>query len=187
MPLTLQQILTEADTLVPNLYDVPTKIGWLNELNTEFFEIVKIPKSFSFSSVNGNASYPTNSDIRGKNIVKVQVGTVYFPSFLYDLISPGTNYHLFDESTYILTLSSAAKQSGLVGLIKYFQIAETSFVSSALTISPDAPPEYHWIYIGGLCSKIAKAMEDIVKANNYSREYQANLSVAQQNYAKSAS
>jgi hypothetical protein len=184
VPLTLQQIITEGDLLVANAFDVPTKIVWLNEINTEFFEIVKMPASATFSTVGGTAGYTLTSAVRGKNIVKVQVGTSLFPSFLFEDVSPGTNYHIYNDATYLLTLASVPSTTGLAGIIKYYQTASTTFVTGTLTVSPDAPQEYHWIYTLGLAARIAKAIPDIALANNYNGEYQANLAVAQQNFQR---
>lgn len=183
MALTLNDIITEADILVPNAFGTSTKIGWLNEINTEFFEVVKIPNFATFTTVASTAGYTLTGAIRGKNIARVQVGTTLYPSFLFETVSPGTNYHLFTDSTLLLTLASTPTQV-LSGTVKYFQTASTTFVSSTLTAAPDAPAEYHWIYILGLCAKIAKAIPDVTLGNNYTADYNANLLVAQQNYAQ---
>lgn len=183
MPLTLTDIIAEADLLVPNAFSPVTKVAWLNEINTEFFEVVKIPNYVLFNTVAATASYTLTGMIRGKNIARVQVGTTLYPSFLYEGVSPGTNYHLFNDASLSITLESIPT-SVLKGSVKYFSTATTTFVSSTLTANPDAPTEYHWIYILGLCAKIAKAIPDITLANNYTADYNANLLIAQQNYAQ---
>lgn len=183
MALTLNDIITEADLLVPNAFNTATKVGWLNEINTEFFEVVKIPNYALFNTIAATATYTLTGAIRGKNIARVQVGTTLYPSFLYEVVSPGTNYHLFNDSTLALTLESIPS-SVLKGSVKYFITATTTFVSGTLTANPDAPTEYHWIYVLGLCAKIAKAIPDVTLSNNYTADYNANLMVAQQNYAQ---
>ena len=53
-----------------------------------------------------------------------------------------------------------------------------------MTAVPDAPPEYHWILVIGLCEKLAKATDDTTNPNNYGSDYKTSLTVAAQNYQK---
>lgn len=183
MPLTLEDIIAEADVRVVNSFSDAQKVTWLNEVNQEFFDVVKIPKTVSFTTINGTGEYTLNTDIRGKNIDLVHVGNGIFPSFLYDKVNPGTNYHTFNDDTHKITLSPTPS-SVIAGIVRYHKIGITTFVSSGLTATPDAPAEYHWIYVLGLCERIAKAMDDLGKANNYANDYRNSLLIAQQNYKK---
>lgn len=181
--LTLQQIITEADVLVPNAYSNPDKVAWLNAINQDFFSVVKIPKAVSFSAVITQPNYTLPNDVRSKNIDQVRVGLIQYRSLLNEDVKPGQNYFTFNDSNYQLTLNPAPAMSGQ-GVVRCYQIGTSTFTSSSLNVRPDAPPEYHWIYTVGLCSKIAKAQDDIAKANNYASEFANALNVASQNYAK---
>lgn len=181
----LTTIISEADTRVPNNFDTAQKVAWLNEIHNEFFDVVKIPKVATFNTV---AAAPTvvvtPTDIRGKNIETVFIGKGLYPSFQYDKVDPGRGYHTFDDTTRTITIvpTPTAVQAGV---IKYYQINTTTFISTTLTAVPDAPLEYHWIFILGLCERIAKSMDDVIRANNYASDYRANLQIAQQNYRQS--
>lgn len=184
MPLTITEIIAQADILVPNTNSNAEKAAWLNEINNKFFEVVKIPNTASLTTIAGTATYALTNAVRGKNIQKAHVGKSLFPSFLYDDVNPGNNYHLFDDTTFILTLVPTPTQI-LPGIVRYFRMATTTYIDSApsLASNPDAPSEFHYIYVYGLAQKIAEAAEDLIKANNYGNQFIGNLSIAQQNYA----
>lgn len=184
MPLTMTQIIAQADILVPNTNTNSEKMLSLNEVNNKFFEVVKIPKTTSFTTIVGTANYTLASGIRAKNIDKVHVGRGIFPSFLYEDVNPGSNHHLFDDTTLAITLSPAPTQV-LSGIVRYFRAATTTYVDTvdSLASNPDAPSEYHFVYIYGLAQKIAEAAEDLMKANNYGNQFVSNLAIAQQNYS----
>lgn len=178
----LSAIIAEADVRVPNPFGDPQKVMWLNEINNEFFDVVKIPKVVTFTTAAGTPAYATAADVRGKNITAVRVGKGLYPSFLYEQVPPGQNYHLFDDTSTQITLSPAPTQALIPGIVRYNRISTSTFTSTALTVEPDAPTEYHWVYILGLCERIAKAIPDVTLANNYAADYLKNLQIAQQNY-----
>lgn len=179
----LSEIINEADILVPNSYSSADKVSWLNAINQDFFSVVKIPKAVSFTVTANQGVYTIANDARSKNIDKVQVGVQKYRSLLSEDVQPGQNYWTLDDTTGKITLYPAPIQNGNA-VIRYYRIAITTFTSGSLNVQPDAPTEYHWIYTVGLCAKIAKAQDDIAKANNYSAEFTNALSVAAQNYQK---
>lgn len=177
----LQAIINEADVMVPNTYNVPDKISWLNAVNQEFFNVVKIPLVNVQASTTG-PEYTLPTGVRAKNIDLVQVGLTQYRSLLDDNVRPGENVWNFDDTTLKITLTPAPYQTGLSIRVRYHRTATTTFTSSVLTTEPDAPIEYHWLYVVGLCSRIAKSMDDLAKANNYENDYRAGLNVAAANY-----
>lgn len=179
--LTLQQIIMEADNLVDNGFTNADKIVWLNEINNEFFDIVKIPKIAKFDTTAGTDSYALPDDVRAKNINMVRVGFVKYRSMMEEEVQPGQNYWIFDDETKEITLNPAPFKNGY-GIARYYRIATTSFTTSNLNVTPDAPPEYHWIYAVGLCERLALGMDDIPSANNFGKKYRDALQVAAQNY-----
>lgn len=179
----LTTIIAEADIRVPNVFSSAQKVDWLNHINGLFFEVVKIPKVATFNTVAGTPSYSIAGGVKEKNITKVQVGNGNFKSLSYEEVNPGNNYFIFNDGSNQITLSPVPTRAQS-GYVRYDSAATTSFVSTSLTAKPDAPEQYHWIYILGLCEHIAKAMNDVSLANNYAQEFQANLLMAQQNYAR---
>lgn len=184
VPLTLQQIITEADTLVPNAYTPSDKIPWLNAINQEFFDVVKIPITAAFTTVSGTKTYTLTGTIKEKNIDKVMAGHLKYRSLNYEDVQPGQNYFTFDESSKMLTLSAAPSSAGLRGIVRHRKATVTTFTAVSLGATPDAPDEYHWIYVLGLAEYIAKASGRETDSTNYGNQYRAALNVAAQNYQK---
>jgi len=148
------EIIADADIRVPNVFDVNQKLTWLNEVNNEFCEVVKIPATETFTTAANQDSYQLSDSIRTRNIVDVVVGTERFRSLLFDeALRPGMNYYDFDETNRALKLIPAPRKNNLVGLVRYYKVPGVSFTSSNYTTTePDSPREYHWVYVLGLCS-----------------------------------
>lgn len=191
MALTTKEIIIEADALVPNGYVgagavswlSPEKIAWLNALNQEFFDIVKIPETKTFTSTAGTKTYTLTGTIKEKNIDKVIVGNLKYRSFNHEDVQPTDNWFRFDATTNVLTLSSAPSRSALPGMARVYRSSSTNYTTgNVVTASPDAPTEYHWIYVLGLAEYIAKANEEDAKAADYGSQYQSALNTAAKNY-----
>lgn len=185
MALTNEQIISEADILVPNAYTATEKVPWLNFINNEFFDVVKIPITATFTTVSGTKTYTLTGTIKEKNIDKVMAGHLKFRSLNYEDVQTGQNYFTFDETGRVLTLSAAPSRAGLSGVVRHRKSASSTFTTAAVsTDKPDAPDEYHWIYVLGLAEYIAKANEEDEKAANYGGQYRNALQVAAQNFQK---
>lgn len=180
--LTLEQIISEAYTLVPNEVPTTEKIIWLNAINQDFFNAVKIPKLYRFTSSTTGA-YAAPVDMRQKNIDYVQIGVLKYRNLDEDDVGPLQNAFSFDDTTKTLTLSPAPYQSGLQGIVRYYRIATTTFLSSNLNATPDAPEEFHWTYIPALASYLANTQDDTSNAANYENMYKNAWAVAVQNYS----
>ncbi|MDC6267714.1 phage adaptor protein [Lysinibacillus fusiformis] len=179
--LTLQQIIKEADVRVPNPFDAAQKISWLNEINVEFFEIVRIPKVFRFMVNGGTDTYALPASIRSHAVESVRNQAVMYESIQYEKVQPGRNYWNLDDDTHQLTLFPRPTINA-EAIINYRKKTESIYLTTDLSAKPDAPAEFHYAYILGLCERIAKAMNDVTLANNYANDYRGQLSVAQERY-----
>lgn len=180
--MNLQTIIDEADVRVPNAFSTDQKVDWLNEVNYEFFDIVKIPKATSIVLDGAATTFTVPTDLREKNVRKVVVGSNFYRSMVYEDITAAFNYFTIDETLNKITFAPRPPVGSAV--IVYDSMGTTPFLSTTLTVTPTAPTEYHWIYVLGLCARVAKAMNDVGLANNYETDYKSNLSVAQQNYLR---
>jgi hypothetical protein len=180
--MNLAYILDEADVRIPNVFASAIKVDWLNEVNYEFFDIVKIPKTTTILLDGVKDTYSIPANLREKNVRKVAVGSGFYRSMIYDDISASVNYYTVDDTNSQMTFVPKPRSGSAI--VVYDQMGTVPFTVSNLTVSPEAPPEYHWIYVLGLCVRIAKAMNDVVLANNYENDYKGNLSVAQQNFLR---
>ena len=180
--LTLQQIIDEAYTLVPHEVDIADQVVWLNAINQEFFNIVKIPKIHRFTTTD-ESTYTIPTDVREKNIDYVQVGLLKYKSLDNEDVSPLQNVFSFDDNTKQLTLIPAPYKDGLTGIVRYRKIATTTFLSTNLNASPDAPEELHWTYIPALASYLANTQHDTALAANYEAQYKSAWNAAAADYA----
>lgn len=176
-------IITEADLLVPNEVPLSDKIVWLNALNQDFFNVVKIPRVIPFTPVLDQSTYSISSEVRLKNIDLIMCGIIKYKELLPTAANPMQNTYTFDDTTHILTLRPAPYNSGLQGVLRYARIATTTFTSGVLTAVPDAPEEYHYSFYIGLASYLAYAMDDMIKGASYEAQYLKIWDSAAQQYA----
>lgn len=179
--LTIQQIINESDTHLPNVFETAQKVMWLNEVNNEFFESVKIPRTLFFDVWEGDDTYVV--DVKPKNIDKVVVGATEHLPFNYNDVRAGRCYWSYEDATKTMRLNPEPTADEKA-IVRYYQSPHTAFLTSNLTASPDAPEEYHWLYILGLCERMAKAMNDFARAANYGSDFRNQLVVAQQQYQR---
>lgn len=180
--MNLQTIIDEADIRVPNAFSTDQKVDWLNEVNFEFFDVVKIPKAHT-ATIAATDTIVVPTDVREKNIRKLVVGSNFYRSMIYEDITAAFNYYTLDESNGNLKFVPKPA-TGATAILVYDKISITPFVAGTLTASPEAPLEYHWLYILGLCVRIAKSMNDAGLANNYENDFKNNLAIAQQNFLR---
>ncbi|MEK8128353.1 hypothetical protein WMW72_10605 [Paenibacillus filicis] len=186
MALTIQQIISESDLLVPNSVPIADKIVALNAINGDFFNTVKIPVIHRFSATANQATFTLPPAVRSKDIDLVTVGLIKYQSLDEDNVSPLQNAYSYDDTSRTLMLSPVPYQTGLQGIVRYRRIATTTFLASALTAVPDAPDEYQWTYIPALASWLADMEDDGGKSSKYDIQYRNAWNAAAQNYIKEA-
>lgn len=182
--LTLQQIINEADKLIPNLLSNTEKVTQINAINQDFFNVVKIPKTTTFTGMKGQPGYTLPNDVRAKNIDYVKVGLLNYRDLQTDNVRSTDNTFLFDDQSKTLTLSPAAYRDGLQGIVRYHRIATSVFSENNLSVNPDSPSEYHWSYVLALAAWIALTQDEISKATTFESQYKAAWNAAAQNYQK---
>jgi hypothetical protein len=178
----IQTIIAEADVRVPNAFSSEQKVDWLNEVNNEFFDVVKIPKVATVATDGNVTTFTVPNDVREKGVRKVVVGSNFYRSIIYENITAAFNYYTIKEDSNQIVFTP--KPPSGTAVIVYDQIAVSPFLSANLTVQPESPSEYHWVYILGLSVRIAKAMNDVTLANNYENDFKSNLAIAQQNFAR---
>lgn len=183
--MNIQQIVDEADILVPNELSSAEKIVFLNNIHQDFFNVVKISRILNFSVVKDQSNYVIDIGVREKNIDVVHVGVIKYKRLLSNTPNPLQNTYVFDDISHSINLSPAPYQEGIQGLMKYYYISTINFSGSDLTVTPDAPLEYHWTYSIALASYVANAMDDAGKSAMYETQYKAAWNKAAQNYAGS--
>lgn len=183
--LTLQQIIQEADILIPNLLSPAEKVAQLNSINQDFFNVVKIPRIAKFAAIKNQSDYVLPIDIRAKNIDYVKVGLLEYLDIQSDAVNQTQNTYAFDDDSATLSLSPAP-YADVQGIVRYHRIATTTFTGSNLATSPDAPAEYHWTYVPALAAWIAMTQDEASKVATFEGQYKAAWNAAAQNYQKEA-
>lgn len=180
--LTLQEIIEESELLVPNnTIDTAMNVLWLNHINRDFFNVVKIPEVEEFSSVKDQSAYVLNTNIREKNIDLVMIGITRYRE-VSEETRPLQNWYSFNDVSHTLTVYPAPYTDDLPGYVRYHQIATTTFTTGNLNARPDAPEEYHYLYVSALCAYRAKSQDDFGKAQVYENDWRTGLNAAAVNF-----
>ncbi|OMC79597.1 hypothetical protein BK125_04775 [Paenibacillus odorifer] len=179
----ISEIISEADLLVPNQLTTAEKVMFLNNIEHDFFNVVKIPLILYFSTSKDQSTYVINNIVRAKNIDIVHVGVIKYKELLPNTPNPLQNTYVFDDYSSSIVLNPAPYQEGLKGFLRYFYIAVNTFSALDLNVVPEAPPEYHWTYSLGLASYIANAMDDMNKGSFYEAQYLKVWDTAARQYA----
>jgi hypothetical protein len=179
--LNIQQIITEADILVPNDVQTADKAVALTGINQDFFNVVKIPKIARFVTGAAQGDYILASDVRQKNIDLVMTGMFRYMSLDNDAATPRQNAYSFDDISHTLSLWPAP-YGMLEGFLRYRRIGMATYSADNLTTTPEAPEEYHWSYVLALAAYLGNTQDDAIKAANYEAQYKASWNVAAQNY-----
>lgn len=179
--MNIQQIIAEADILVPNDVQPADKVIALTGINQDFFNVVKIPKIVRFPSVAAQGDYTLPADVRQKNIDLLMIGMFRYMSLDNSEVTPRQNAFSFDDVSHVLSVWPAP-YGVLEGFLRYYRIGTTSYSADNLPAAPDAPEEYHWTYVLALAAYLANTQDDAGKAANYEAQYKAAWNVAAQNY-----
>lgn len=179
--MNIQQIIAEADILVPNDAQNADKVLALTGINQDFFNVVKIPKITCFTSVASQGDYTLPSDVRQKNIDLLMIGMFRYMSMDSASVTPRQNAFSFDDASHVLSVWPAP-YGVLEGFLRYYRIGTTNYSAGNLSAAPDAPEEYHWTYVLALAAYLSNTQDDAIKAANYEAQYKSAWNVAAQNY-----
>ena len=133
--MNIKDIIDQADILVPNEIGSADKVVWLNAINTDFFNTVKIPKFTTFLAT-ADTEYDLPADVRQKNIDYVQVGMLRYLDQDKGMSAPLQNGYQFNDVDRKLSLSPAPYEIGIQVTVRYRRIATTIFADGVLTSEP---------------------------------------------------
>lgn len=177
----ISEIISEADILVPNGVDQAQKLVWLNAINSDFFNVVKIPRTKFIPAVTNTDTYNIDNDVKDKNVFLVRWNAFFYSRLNYEQQNVNMSFFTVNDAAQTLTLSPAPFMTGPI-MISYYLFGTTAYTSGNLNAVPDAPVEYHWTYVPALAAYLAKTEDDGVKAANFEAEYKSAWNVAAQNY-----
>lgn len=176
---TLQEILTDIDTRVPNAFTVAQKVYWINEILLKIFPYTNIPiKLYTCATLNGSVySLPTDCELTSIVTVErssdlVVTDTTTWISYDYKgLLEELTYYSYFDalESKIGLYPDPA---SGYTLNLKYYPTA-TLLSASVLTAVPCIDKAWHTMLTLYTCMTVSQSGSnpDNITANNYMTQF----------------
>ena len=177
---TVQEVINEADILVPNVLSNAQKVEQLNNITNEFYNNVKIPNSISFPMPTNSAIVPAN-DIKEKDIEVVQIGFLNYR----DNNKAGTfntgNRFTFDDNSKVLTVYPRYPKEEQC-IIRYYKSKSKIYRTSLINEEIDAPVEFQQSFVSALAAWIALTQDDIAKSSVYESQYRSVWNAASQNY-----
>lgn len=105
--MNILEIIAESDILVPNEVTIADKVLWLNALNQDFFNVVKIPKVIQFGCVAGQIDFTLPPDVRQKNIDLLLIGPSQYRSLDHEDVTPYQNSFSYDDTTKTISIYPA--------------------------------------------------------------------------------
>lgn len=179
---TVQQVINEADLLVPNVNTIQQKIDQLNNITNEFYNNVKIPEHTFFNVIKNQTNYTiTGAKIKEKDIENVQVGFLNYRSNEHaDTFNTGNRF-TFNDSTNELVITPPYTKND-TGIIRHYRCKNKTYTSDNMNEEIDAPEEFQQTFVNALASWIALTQDDITRASIYEANYRSTWNAASQNY-----
>lgn len=180
---TIQQIVDDADKLVPNVVPVQDKVAQINNIERDFYANVKVPDVHYFNFTKGQSTYNlTGTDLKSKDIEVIQTSVLNYRQDKNTGTFNTNNKFTFNDNTKELKLSPAPTFSG-EGRVMYYKNSTSNYTMSDLNTVINIPEEFQQTIIYALCAWVALTQDDISKATVHETKYRSDWNAASQNYA----
>lgn len=173
MDLTLRDILSTVDTMVPNSLPYGIKIQWLNHIQNQLFRDFPLPEGmFTFSAFPDEEQiYSLPSDCPEDGIKQVVVDGVP-----YDYIPQGMDAEMDQTTFYSIVLGSLIlypSPSQIVTVYVYYKSRPLQLTVEDLDVVPNFPADFIELLIFGCASRVAKTSPETMNlAAVLDRDYQ---------------
>lgn len=182
---TVQQVINEADILVPNVLSVQQKLDQLNNITNEFYNNIKVPSVIIFPMISNPIEVPVN-DMKDKDINYIQVGyMIYKNDDHVGTFNTGNRFD-YNNTSKLLTLRPSYKK-GSDCVIRYYKSRSKTYTISTLDTDIDAPSEFQQSFVPALAAWIALTQDDISRSSIYEAQYRSVWNAASQNYGSEQS
>jgi hypothetical protein len=181
---TSQAIMDDVNLRYRNTFTTPQKLVWMNEEQSELFEILELDSApVSFPLITNVRFYPipTGVDIDRIKTMSIQVNDdPNTPEFRqlpfrenddnsYTYV-PDLYYSIVGESFFIPNGTIDDRQ-----IYIYMDSQPTVITTSNLNDEPSVPVRYQEILKIGMLKRIASARKDTLMRNNYDADYQEKI------------
>jgi hypothetical protein len=182
---TIQELLTDIDLRYRNTFTTAQKIVWMNEEQTDLFEIFEIDSPpYNFTLVADTYFYPIPAgvDIDKIKTIAIQIDDAAEPNFDELPFKRNDDRQFVSESEYWYTIVEDNFYINVPGDIVtgrnvyvYFDSAPTEISSSSVDVEPSTPKRYQEILKLGTLERICAARKDIAMKNNFANEKEAKI------------
>jgi hypothetical protein len=172
MALTVSEIISKADSRVPNSLTAADKVSILNELQGTLFRTIYRKKTAtSYDIVTGQFLYPLDFH-HSKVISAIVDGRKYDYEDINNQQSQPPYLYTYENS---LGLFPTPEEDVDKGLFIYHWFEPTELTESNLSATPDFDPDFHMMLVYGLCIEIAESSNDADSVVNYTSKYNGYL------------
>lgn len=182
---TIQSLLTDISLRYRHSYTNAQVIVWMNEEQTDLFEIFEIDSPpYNFTLVANTYFYPipAGTDIDKIKTVTIQIDDATNPNFDELPFKRNDDRQFVNEDEYWYTIVEDNFFINVPGNIVtgrnvyvYFDSAPTEISASSLNVEPSTPKRYQEILKLGTLERIASARKDVMMKNNYANEKEAKI------------
>lgn len=179
---TVQEIISDIDIRIPNVFTINQKVDWLNEILLQLYKYMNAGNKeiYQFDSIKGQSIYSLPNDMTMDEIISVERSNDALPTsesqyttYTYKGLNEelnGNNY--FDALNGLIGVYPVPDATGYIFNIIY-EKKPPLLSSSDLSAVPSISERYHNILKFYVCSVIAKSGNnpDVELANNYAREF----------------
>ncbi|OAS19247.1 hypothetical protein [Paenibacillus oryzisoli] len=179
--MNLQQILTEAKTLVPPGADITDDMLVLkaNQIQRRVYRQLVLPdKVVAFLSTPGIPFYDLPTDCAEDRVKNVMIDNINYPKLSVEENSPPDRFC----SVMLNKLYIFPNPSNPVNIFIYYRPRYHDLSASNLSDVPDLSEDYHELLVFGLAQWMAKTQGDIDVANNNQADFDELLMDAKKEF-----
>lgn len=178
---TVQQLLDDIDSRLPNAISQSRKITWMNDTQNEIWRYMASTEVYEITTIGGQALYTLASDVATDMIKNVQVsnstvidGTEGYGS--YDYAGPNdelTGQQWYDALGQIGIYPAPTTDESGYNIKVTYEASPTQLSTGTLATVPDVNVEYQDILKWRVLRDIARSgsAPDVELANNYQADY----------------
>jgi hypothetical protein len=160
--LTLEEILKDVDTYVPNTISTEQKVRWINEIQKQLFRDYPVPDAvYQFETVPGLDYYDLPDDCSTDRITNLVIDEQEYDGLSLD--SEETSFYWIPVEGKLFI--QPTPQDVMMGFI-YYRPKPIELTSANLSAIPNFPEDYHELLVFGCAARVAKAYQDVDLANN---------------------
>ena len=180
---TAQEILNDIDDRYPNIFTDEQKTRWLNIAITDLYKVLGEEDIMETLTVADQPFYflaDVDEDLLQIEFELIRAVTVndveYRPKNITDNREPNIYYKVADEYLGIYPTPKTAGQKIYI----HYKKRPVEIVYTVLTVIPEVSEDHYEILKYGVMVIMAESLDDIIKRNNFSNEFNARLQDALQ-------